>query len=125
MIQYKIHFYLFRTEQIPQVSHLSRTELVVMEKARDEGTAISTRNISRVSLTPGVWEEECTPPCGAWVAQSVERPTWAQVMISRFVSSSPASGSVLTAQSLEPALGSVSPSLSAPPLLTLCLSVFQ
>ena len=48
---------------------------------------------------------------GAWVAQSVERPTAAQVMISRSVSSSPASGSVLTAQSLEPASDSVSPSL--------------
>ena len=40
---------------------------------------------------------------GAWVAQLVERLTSAQVMISRFVGSSPASGSVLTAQSLEPA----------------------
>ena len=29
---------------------------------------------------------------GAWVAQSVKHPTWAQVMISQFVSSSPASG---------------------------------
>ena len=37
---------------------------------------------------------------GAWVAQSVEHPTLAQVMISWFMSSSPASGSVLTAQSL-------------------------
>ena len=52
---------------------------------------------------------------GAWVAQSVERPTSAQAMISRFMGSSPASGSVLTAQSLEPASVSVSPSLSAPP----------
>ena len=51
------------------------------------------------------------------MVQSVKRPTSAQVMISWFVSSSPASGSVLTAQSLEPALDSVSPSLSAPPLL--------
>ena len=39
------------------------------------------------------------------------RPTSAQVVISRSVSSSPASGSVLTAQSLEPASDSVSPSL--------------
>ena len=46
---------------------------------------------------------------GAWGAQSVKRPTSAQVMISWLVSSSPASGSVLTAQSLEPASGSVSP----------------
>ena len=65
-----------------------------------------------VALNPG-WTG------GAWVVQSVE------VMISRFVSSSPGSGSVLTAQSLEPALGSVSPSLSAPPPLMLCLSLSQ
>ena len=51
------------------------------------------------------------------MAQSVKRLTSAQVMISQLVSSSPASGSVLTAQSLEPASESVSPSLSAPSLL--------
>ena len=48
---------------------------------------------------------------GAWVAQLVKRPTSAQVMILRSVSSSPTSGSVLTAQSLEPVSDSVSPSL--------------
>ena len=32
---------------------------------------------------------------------------------------------MLTAQSLEPALNSVSPSLSAPPLLALCLSLIS
>ena len=57
------------------------------------------------------------------MAQSLERPTSAQVMISRFVGSSPASDSVLTAQSLEPASDSVSPSLFAPPLLMLCVSL--
>ena len=57
------------------------------------------------------------------MAQSVKHPTSAQVMISQFVSSSPTSGSVLTAQSLEPASDSVSPSLSAPPPLALCLSL--
>ena len=36
---------------------------------------------------------------GAWVAQLVECPTSAQIMISRFMSSSPALGSVLTVQS--------------------------
>ena len=41
------------------------------------------------------------------------------------LSSSPASGSVLTAQSLEPVSDSVSPSLSAPPLFMLCLSLSQ
>ena len=60
---------------------------------------------------------------GAWVAQSVTRPTSAQVMISWFVGSSPVSGSVLTAQSLEPALNSVSPSLSASPPLVRSLSL--
>ena len=60
---------------------------------------------------------------GAWVAQLVKRRTSAQVMISQFVSLSPASGSVLTIQSLEPALDSVSPSLSAPSPLALCLSL--
>ena len=56
------------------------------------------------------------------MAQSVKRPTLAQIMISQSVSSSPELSSVLTAQSLDPALDSVSPSLSAPPLLTLSLS---
>ena len=76
---------------------------------------------------PGVFQ---SPDCvidfkieirGAWVAQSVECPTSAQVMISQLVSSSPASVSVLTAQSLEPASASVSPSLSALNLLAFSL----
>ena len=62
---------------------------------------------------------------GTWVAQSVGHLTLAVVMISQSVSSSPASGSVLTAQSLEPASHSVSPSLSDPSLLMLCLSLSQ
>ena len=62
---------------------------------------------------------------GAWVAQSVKRPTSAQVTISHSVSSSPASGSVLTAQSLEPVSDSVSPFLSDPPPFMLCLSLSQ
>ena len=62
---------------------------------------------------------------GVWVAQSAERLTSAQVMISRFVGPIPVSGSVLTAWSLEPALDSVSPSLSAPPPLMLHLSLSQ
>ena len=56
---------------------------------------------------------------GAWVAQSVECLTLAQVMIPCFVGLSPMSGSVLMAQGLEPASDSVSPSLSAPPPLSL------
>ena len=52
---------------------------------------------------------------GTWMAQSVEHQTSAQVMISQFVGSSPMSGSVLTAQSLEPASDSVSLSLCPSP----------
>ena len=64
---------------------------------------------------------------GTWMAQLVERPTSAQVMISQSVSSSPASGSMLTALSLEPRAWSLEPasdsvSPSAPPPLMLCLS---
>ena len=60
---------------------------------------------------------------GAWVAQSVKCLTFAQVMISQFVSSSPALGSVLTAQSLKPASDSVSPSLSLPLLCSHSVSL--
>ena len=52
-------------------------------KSRDQGNAYKNHNR------------------GTWVAQSVLRPTSAQVMISWSVSSSPVSGSVLTALSLE------------------------
>ena len=55
------------------------------------------------------------------MAQLVKRLTSAQVMISRFVISSPVLGSVLTARSLESVSDSVSPSLSTPPLLVLSL----
>ena len=57
------------------------------------------------------------------MAQSVKHLTLAQVTISWFVSLSPVLGSVLTAQSLEPASISVSALLSAPPMLMLCLSL--
>ena len=50
---------------------------------------------------------------GAWVARPVERLTLARVM-TLFVGSSPASGSVLPPRSLEPASDSVSPSLPLP-----------
>ena len=67
--------------------------------------------------------QECIYFRGTWVAQWVRRLTLAPVMISWFISLSPTPGSVLTAQSLEPASDSVSPSLFAPPQLTLCLSL--
>ena len=49
---------------------------------------------------------------GIWVAQSVKRPTSALVIILQFVGLGPTSGSVLTAQSLEPASDAVSLPLS-------------
>ena len=57
------------------------------------------------------------------MAQSVKHLTLTQVMILLLVASSPVTGSVLTAQSLEPLPRIVSPSLSAPPPLMLSLSV--
>ena len=57
------------------------------------------------------------------MAQLDKRPTSAQVMISRFVGSSPVSGSVLTAQSLEPASDSVSLSLFLCPSSAYILSL--
>ena len=60
---------------------------------------------------------------GRLVAQSVERPASAQVMISRLVDPSPVSGSVLTPQSLESASDSVSPSLCSSPAHALSLSL--
>ena len=64
----------------------------------------------------------------AWVAQSVKRLTSAQVMTLQSMGSSPASGSVLTAQSLEPASDSFSLSLSlslSAPLHSCSISVSQ
>ena len=60
-----------------------------------------------------------------WAKRNAERGAVkhlisAQVMISELMSSSPILGFVLTAQSLGLASDSVSPSLSAPPLLMLC-----
>ena len=81
--------------------------------------------ISKVSskVSTSFEQHKSNPSWGTWVAQLVKCPTLAQIMISQFVSSSPASGSVLTAYSLQPASDSVSPSLSAPPLLMLSLSL--
>ena len=87
-------------------------------------------NIGRTQPPPGEWvvglapfERESKMKVQVHlVAQSVKCATSAQVMISQSVSSSPASGSVLTAQSLEPASDSVSPSLCPSPIM-LCLSL--
>ena len=72
-----------------------------------------------------IWPFKSIALRGTWLDQWVKHLTSAQVMISQFVVLSPALGSVLTAQSLEPASDSVSPSLSVPPLLALSLSLSQ
>ena len=65
------------------------------------------------------------PSPGSWVAQAIKRPTSTRVVILQFVSSSPVSGSVLMAQSLEPRWDSVSSSLCPSPAHALSLSVSQ
>ena len=62
---------------------------------------------------------------GPCVAQLVEDLTLAQVMTSPLVSWSPKEGSVLTAQSLEPASESISVSLCPWPAHTFSLSLSQ
>ena len=94
--------------------------------SRERDADFGTMTVKRMNSSKRVNVElEKQTNRGTWVAQSVKHPTSAQVMISWFVSLSPASGSVLTAQSPEPVSDSVSPSLSAPPSLTLslCLSL--
>ena len=56
---------------------------------------------------------------GAWVVQSVERQASAQVVMSQFMSSSPALGSLLSVQGPPQISGPLSPFLSAPPPLAL------
>ena len=65
-------------------------------------------------------DSECKCGC-PWVAQLVEHPISAEVMISQLVGSSSSSGSVLIAQSLEPASNSVSPPRCPSPAYTVFL----
>ena len=78
-----------------------------VSRARDRPPTIPDPNRRKLQML--LYLEDMS--WGAWVARSVKCPTSAQVMISRSVSSSPVSGSVLTAQSLKPVSDSVSPSL--------------
>ena len=109
---------------------------------KDMGVLIRTGTwtptfIAMLSTIAKLWKEPKYPPTDDWIkkmwfiwgtcmAQLVDLLTLTQVMISWFVGLSPMSGSVLTSQSLESALDSVSPSLSVPlPHLcrcALCLS---
>ena len=65
--------------------------------------------------------KELSPGAPSWLSQlSIQLLISAQAMISRFMNSSPASGSLLTVQSL---LGILSLPLSALPLLAFCLKI--
>ena len=68
------------------------------------------------------WDIQMLPFLGG-LGGSVKHPTSTQVMISWSVGSSPASGSVLIAQSLKPASDSVSPSFCHTPAHVLSLSL--
>ena len=103
---------------LPQRVHVSLTRAWVHVPQRNEGRVSGWYNQSKAAR--GFSKASGRAPGGA---QSLNGQTLAQVVISRSVSLSPASGSVLTAQSQEPASDSVSPSLSAPPWLTFCLSL--
>ena len=59
----------------------------------------------------GIQGQKRAESWGTWVGHSTRHPTLAQIMISRIVGLSPATGSGLTARSLGPASDSVSPSL--------------
>ena len=63
-------------------------------------SAIKRRVVLAGATTWMNLEAKTTNTGGACVAQSVKLPTLAQIMISLFVSYSPVSGYVLTAQSL-------------------------
>ena len=108
-------FYVFISGLPPYSQQPRDLDSVGLEGAQKSAFLISFRVTSR------------SDSGGTWVTQSVERPTLAQVMISQFMDSSPASASVLTARSPEPASDSVSlcPSLPLSPTCTLSLSLSE
>ena len=85
-------------------------EMWAREIQEDKGMSVGGWRLEK--SRPVISERGTAGVGGTWVAQSVKLPTLAPVVISWSVGSSPMSGSVLTAQSLKPALDSVSPSLS-------------
>ena len=115
--------------------HLTVLPAGVVQGAGDTDTRKTTVSCSQLTScgTKGMWREndQVEATRGTQGVRSVKRATSAQVgilaqlSIARFMGSSPMSGSVLTAKNPEPTSDSVSPSLSAPPPLTLCLCLSQ
>ena len=88
-------------QSLARAQHRTRSlEVWVLEHPRPTVEPGTAPPASVSSSEQGVGE-------GARASQPVKHPTLAQAMISRFVSSSPVSGSALTTQSLEPAADSV------------------
>ena len=83
------------------MAHIRKKKILPKENKSSSFLNLNKDNLNKLTSLKMVWF------WGAWVAQSVKHPTSAQVMISQSVSSSPASGSVLSVQSLEPAWDSV------------------
>ena len=84
-------------------------------------------NATQNPLQSGPCNDVYFPRAPGWLSQlsvdfGSDHDPEPSIRLSRFMSLSPTWGSVLTAQSLEPVSDSVSPSLSAPPSLTLSLS---
>ena len=94
--------------KIPGTTH---TQLEVPETAEGDAGALQPPTVRGRSRA-------------AWGAQPVEHVTSAQVMVSQLVSSSPASGSVLTAQSREGACFGFCDSLSLCPFPTRTLFLY-
>ena len=120
----------FKRLQKHKDGHSSRFVSARVKQNTNIRVCLSTENqINKMKYFHNTEEHQHRSPnqvrvykAGCWVSQSVKRLTLAQVITSRFMSLSPTLDSVLTAQSLEPASNSMSPSLSAPLPLMLCLS---
>ena len=110
--------------QVAQAEKRAKAKVSTDEPQSDGLVITPAHSLQDLALC---WEASHTSPCiilrnktpkpenetrGIWVAQLDKHLTSAQVMISGFLDSSPALGSVLTAQSLEPALDPLSLSLS-------------
>ena len=104
-------FYDLDPEAIPMAKRMSQwSHMLILDEHKTYLICFFTALLT--------WQKLKKNYCwGAWVAQLVNHPTSAQVMISQFMNSSPTSGSALTVRSL---LGfSVSLSLCSSPAHTL------
>ena len=83
------------------------------------------RALAKVTRTHPFFKNELQGHLGGWLSQMSDLSSGHDLVVHEFkpLVGAPPLGSVLTVQSLKPATDSVPPSLPAPPLLTLCLSL--